>query len=219
LRPWAQVTARVAALLAGALCPVATAAQPVEPPAPRTPPPPPRLEVALRLGGFEMVNSADSYDAVYGETLPLWGVEAAAVLRGRFLVALAYERGEVDGERVLLTRPPRPTGVATELAYAPLHLTLGAVLRPRRPWQLRVGAGPTLLDWRDASGGESQGGSDLGWHVAAGLRRELDRVTLGGELRFSSIPDAVGEGGVTQFFGEDDLGGLALAVVAGYRLR
>jgi hypothetical protein len=109
--------------------------------------------------------------------------------------------------------------VATELAYAPLHLTLGAVLRPRRPWQLRLGAGPTLLDWRDASAGERQGGTDVGWHVAAGLRRGLPRFSLGGELRFSSIPGAVGEGGVTQFFGEDDLGGLELAAVVGYRLR
>ena len=211
MRPWTLL----AAPLAAALCTTAAAAQP----APRTPPPPSRVEVGVRLAGFEMVNSADSYDAVYGETMPVGGVEAAAVLRGRLFLALAYERGEVDGERVLLTRPPRPTGVPTELTYAPLHLTLGAVLRPRARWQVRLGAGPTLLDWQDASAGESQGGTDLGWHLAAGLRRELRRWSLGGELRYSTIPDAVGEGGVTQFFGDDDLGGLELAAVASYRLR
>jgi hypothetical protein len=210
----------VALALAALLGPLAVSAQePDAAPAPKPPPPPPRFEVGLRLAGFEMVNSADSYDAVYGDTLLLYGVEAAVVLRGRWLLALAWERGEVDGERVLLTRPPRPTGVSTTLTYAPLHLTLGWILRPAALWEARLGAGPTLLDWDDSSAGESQGGTDTGWHLGAGLRRRVGRWSLGGELRYSSIPDAVGEGGVSAFFDEDDLGGVELAAVAAWRLR
>jgi hypothetical protein len=51
------------------------------------------------------------------------------------------------------------------------------------------------------------------------MQRAVKRWSLGGELRYSSIPDAVGEGGVSAFFDEDDLGGVELAAVASWWVR
>ena len=177
-----------------------------------------RVRLGARLGAFEMVGSADSYDAVFGEPMPQLGVALEVQPWRRVLFALTYDYGEVDGEQVLPSRPPRPTGISETLTYQPLALTVGYLLNPEALWQWQLGAGATLLTWRD-KGTRSESGSDSGAHAVVGLRREGSRWALGGELRYSTIPDAVGEGGITAFFGEDDLGGVALHFVALYRLR
>jgi hypothetical protein len=184
----------------------------------RPPAPPPAWRLGLRLGAFDMINSADSYDAVYGDPLPLVGVGLEVEVR-RWLLGLTYDLGEVDGEQVLPGRPPRPTGVEETLTYRPLALTGAYLLNPAGRWRWHLGAGAVLLDWEDEGASRSDGGSDAGALAVVGLRRDPGRWSLGGELRWSTIPDAVGEAGVTRFFGEDDLGGLALHLVALYRLR
>jgi len=174
--------------------------------------------LGLRLGAFDMINSSDSYDAVYGEPMPQLGIALEAQVR-RWLIGLTWDHGEVDGEQVLPSRPPRSTGVGETLTYRPLSLTAAWVINPEARWRWHVGAGATLLDWEDEGASRSADGSDTGGHVVGGVRRDRRGWTFGGELRWSTIPDAVGEAGITRFFGDDDLGGVALHVVALYRIR
>jgi hypothetical protein len=180
--------------------------------------PPVEVRLGARLGAFDMVNSPDSYDAVFGEPMPQLGLALEVQPWRRVLLALTYDYGEVDGEQVLPSRPPRQTGVSETLTYQPLALTAAWVANPEARWRWHLGGGLTLLDWKD-EGTRSASGSDSGYHAVAGLRTARARWTLGGELRYSTIPDAVGESGITAFFDEDDLGGLALHFVALYRLR
>jgi hypothetical protein len=193
--------------------------------APGPPAEPTGVRLGFRLGAFEPINSADSYDAVFGEPMPQLGLQVEAAIRGRWLLALAVDHGEVDGERVLLTDPPQGTGVPVTLTVTPVQLTAGVLFRPAPRWRAGLGVGPTLLLWEDESAGESRSRTDTGGHVLLGLRRALgspggpERWSLGGELRYSSVPDAIGQGGVSEFFGEDDLGGLAVQLLALYRLR
>lgn len=175
--------------------------------------------LGLRLGAFDMINSSDSYDAVYGDPVPLLGVAIETEIRRRWLIGLTWDFGEVDGEQVLPSRPPRPTGVGTTLSYRPLSLTGAYVLNPAAGWRWHLGAGVTRLDWSDEGITRRNDGSDVGYHAVAGLRHSHRSWTFGGELRYSTIPDAVGDGGIAGFFGEDDLGGVALHLVALYRLR
>jgi hypothetical protein len=52
-----------------------------------------------------------------------------------------------------------------------------------------------------------------GLHVLGGAEYRVTRwVTVGGEVLWSSVPDALGEGGVSAAFNEDNLGGTALRV-------
>ncbi len=179
---------------------------------------PPAWRLGLRLGAFDMINSADSYDATWGDPMPQLGVALEVEVR-RWLVGLTYDYGEIDGEQVLPGRPPRPTGVEETLTYRPLALTGAFVLNPAARWRWHLGAGVTLLDWEDQGLTRSAGGTDTGGHAVVGVRRGRNRWSFGGELRWSTIPDAVGEAGITRFFGEDDLGGVAFHVVALYPLR
>lgn len=190
-----------------------------EPETAAPPAPPPVWRLGLRLGAFDMTQSSDSYDAVYGDTMLQYGVALEVELRRRWLVELTWDNGEVDGEQVLPSRPPLPTGVDTTLTYRPLALTGAYVLTPDSRWRWHLGAGVTLLDFSDEGLTRRSDGSETGYHAVAGVRRPLRRWTAGGELRYSTIPDAVGDVGITELFGEDDLGGIALHFVALYRLQ
>lgn len=181
--------------------------------------------LTLRLGAFEMTQAADSYDAVFGEVMPQLGIGFELEIGRRWLVGLTYDYGQVDGERVLPADPPIGTGVSEELTYRPLALTLAWRFRPEARLSPYVGAGAMIVDWQDESSGQSASGSDTGYHLVLGLRREGDgagrggRFRWGGELRYSTVPDAIGEAGISRFFGEDDIGGLSLHLLAGWRLR
>lgn len=177
----------------------------------------------VRGGLFDMTNSADAYDAVYGDLMPRIGGQLELDRWRRLRFALTLDYGQVDGERVLLTDPPRGSGVDAELTMLPVHLTAAWRLRPFSRWDWYLGAGPSLLDWEDESAGESSSGTDFGGSVVLGLRRQPRAPAvgarplgwqLGGELRWSTFPDALPDGGVAGFFDEDDPGGLSLTFVA-----
>jgi len=175
-----------------------------------------RFYVGLTAGLFEPYGFADAYDAVYGETLTPIGFELETRLGERWFLALASDFSSADGERVALVPEPVPTGVATELKLNPWRLTFGRVFRAGRPLTVRLGAGATLLSWKETSELESVSGSDLGGHVLLGVRNAFGRFALGAEAVYSTIPDALPEGGAAAQLGEDDLGGLALLATAGW---
>lgn len=178
----------------------------------------PSWHVGLRAGAFEPTAS-DTYDTLWGGTMVQLGVQAEARFDRGWFLALSVDRGEADGE---LVAPgpggPIPTGEPTTLTLMPIHLTVGGIARRDRPWSVYYGAGPSLLQWEDDNAIAPEDRSDNGFHAVAGLRRSFARAAVAAEARWSSIPDALGEGGVSAAFGEDDLGGLALGVVLSFRL-
>jgi hypothetical protein len=177
------------------------------------------VRFGFRLGAFDMLNSADSYDAVYGDPLPLVGGQVEWRFRPRFLFGLSASYGEVDGERAFPSDPPIPLGIDTTLTYLPVHVTTSWRLdRPEEragEWALWLGAGPTFLKWEDDSGlGETVDGTELGGHVALSLRRLGEGWIFGGELLWSTVPNAAGEGAFTKLYDEDDMGGASLTFLA-----
>ncbi|MDX1630407.1 MAG: hypothetical protein R3234_00960 [Thermoanaerobaculia bacterium] len=178
-----------------------------------------QVRLGLRLGAFEMINSGDSYDAVFGDPLPLAGADLELRFASRWLARISAEYGEIDGEQVLLTDPPRPTGIETTLTYAPIHVSAGFLVGPDTPWRFVVGGGATLLRWEESGPSGSDSSTDPGGHLLLSLERTGDRWGIGGEAIYSSIPDAAGAGGASDFFEEDDLGGLALSVTLRWRIR
>ena len=216
-----RASARLVLALLAAAAALPAAAQPADEPA-APPPTPPSWAAGLRAGVFDMTNSPDAYDAVFGDPMPRLGAQLELDAWRRWRLALTVDYGTVDGERVLLTDPPRGTGVDEELTTLPLHLTAAWRFRPRARWDPYLGAGPSLLDWEDESEGASQSGTDPGGNVVLGLRRQRPQVPglrrpggweWGAELRWSTFPDALPDSGAAGFFGEDDPGGLSLTVL------
>jgi hypothetical protein len=211
-----------AAVLALALlaAPTARAQQPgVDDGAPR-PRTPASWAAGLRLGAFDMTNAADSYDAVYGDPLILYGLSLETQWR-RLRFGLSVDHGSVSGERVLLTSGgPRGTGVGQDLTLTPIHLTAAWRFNPGARWEWSAGLGPSWLSWKDEGGGDSTSGSEVGGSAVVELRRTRGGLNApgwewGAELRWSTFPGALpDDGGVTAFYGEDDPGGLALTFAA-----
>lgn len=170
----------------------------------------------LRAGLFEMINAADSYDAIFGEPMPRVGAQVEVDLRSRWRFAGSVDYGVVDGERVFLTNPPRGTGIDEELTMVPVHLTAAYRFRPGATWDVYAGLGPSYLSWKDETDFDSASGSDFGGSVVAGVRLQppAARWRFGGELRWSTFPGALPDGGVARFFDEDDPGGLSLTLLA-----
>ena len=46
-------------------------------------------------------------------------------------------------------------------------------------------------------------------HAVAGLDYGRGTIRFGGEVMYSLVPNAIGFGGVSQVYGEDDIGGLS----------
>ncbi|MBZ0111943.1 MAG: porin family protein [Thermoanaerobaculia bacterium] len=179
-----------------------------------------RLSLGLRGGIFDPTGSPDTFDAVYGgDTMPQFGLDFRVRLGRSWRAHLAADHGTLDGELVIVTPSgPVGTGVETQLTLTPVHLSIERLFRAGRPWSLYLGAGPTYLDWEDDNDFETTSGSDLGYHAVFGAERNFGQTAVGGEVRYSTISDAIGEGGASQFFGEDDLGGVSLHLVVSYRI-
>jgi hypothetical protein len=174
------------------------------------------VHLDLRLSAFEMTGAADSWDAVFGDPMLQGGLGLEWRFARRFLLLATADYGVASGEQVLLADPPVPTGVDVELTYLPVHLSAAWIANPSSAWRLALGGGPSLVSWDDDSG-TGTSATDTGAHALAQLRRTGGRFSWGAELRWSTIPDAVGDGGVTAFYDEDDIGGIALTLFAGWR--
>lgn len=176
------------------------------------------VRLGPRAGAFEMINSPDSYEAVFNAVMPQLGLAVEVELPHRVLLTVAYDFGEVDGEQVLPGRPIRRTGEPETLTYEPLSLTAAWLLPSRSRWEAYLGGGVTYLNWRDV-GARTTSGGDLGAHAVFGFRRGVGAWRLGAELRYSTVPNAVGDSGISRVFEEDDLGGLSLHFVGLYDVR
>lgn len=176
--------------------------------------------LGVRAGLFESTGAADTWDALYGgDAMTQLGAQAELRFDRGWFLALAADRGEVDGELVGLGPGGFvPTGEPTTLTLTPIHLTIGGIARPGSPWQVVYGGGPSLLLWEDDNAVFPDDGSDGGLHAVAGLRRSFTRAEAAAELRWSTFPDSIGEGGVSGLLGESDWGGLSLHLVVGFRL-
>lgn len=176
----------------------------------------------VRFGQHDFTEAEQSVDAVFGgDSASLVGAQVEAQLRSGLFLGLSYETGDLDGNRVVLGPGgvPIPVPIEETLDTDFARLTAGWMFRRDYALTPVVGAGVTSLDWSEESRldgvvVDSVSGSETGYHALGGLRYQWPRFSLGGEVMFSSISDAVGQAGVTQEFGEDDLGGLSINVVA-----
>jgi len=177
-----------------------------------------RFFVGAQVGVFEPLGFADSYDAVYGESLMPIGVRFEWAITERFALALQTSLLEADGELVAIVPGSGtfPTGIPTELELNPWHLTAAWRFHPEGPWSGYLGAGPTLVRFSESNEFEDLSSDGFGGHAAAGIRRAFGRWAIGAEALYAVAPDTFEEAGAAGAFGEDDAGGLTAQLLVGY---
>lgn len=188
-------------------------------PRPRTPPPPPPSR-GIEIGGFGMLGlmnftAADSFDVILGAPSgPIFGGGIRVSERGWFLDVGAWRFSE-DGERVFVFEGQEfPLNIPTTIAITPVELTAGYQFSFRRLPRLRpyAGAGYSSYGYKEtsdfANDDENVAERFNGFHVLGGAQFRVARwVGLSGEVAWTSVPDALGEAGVSAEFDETDLGG------------
>jgi hypothetical protein len=212
------------------------------PPAPQKPATPkpttpasPRETIGVRgfatLGGF-WARAADTFDAVLGSNAGfVFGGGAQVLFPRGFFVEASASRFRREGERVFIGPDQElfPLGIPLEVTLTPFEITGGWRYRhcPRTVKTRAVVCRPTVVPY--GGGGFSsyryQETSDFaddddnvderfgGFHLLGGVEyRATPWLAVGGELAWSSIPDAIGEGGVSAAFNETDLGGITMRV-------
>lgn len=186
--------------------------------------------IGVRAFGAVDINTmaaSDSFQAVFDtSTLPAYGagVDVTGLWKNLF-ARVAVTRAAKTGERaVVFNGRVFPIGVPLDMTMTPIEVGAGwrFPLSPNGRLTPYGGAGALLMRYTEESPFEASGEdvdiSKTGFVVFGGLDVAITRqFFVGGEAQYRSVPDAIGEGGVSQDFGEDDLGGVTVRIAFGVR--
>jgi hypothetical protein len=173
------------------------------------------------FGGMSF-SASESFDAVFGSSTGVifgGGAEVGLPLGGLYVGVGAW-RYSNDGERVFVSGSEVfPLGIPLSVEITPVEVTGGWRFKQISPRLVPyVGGGWSSYAYKETSefaeAGETVEERFNGFHILGGVEfRATPWLGIGGEIAFSSVPDALGAGGVSGEFDEDNLGGTS------YRLK
>lgn len=173
-------------------------------------------EIALEghVGYFDMAaeNSASAlFDSTGG---PTFGGAARYTFWRSAFVSAGIRTFSKDGERVFVSgvnQPVQKLGFPLSIRVTPVFLTVGYRFRDGSLVVPYAGLGGSLTSYKEESevAGEvfRDERSRAGFLGVAGVEVGRGLLRFGAEVGWSSVPDAIGLGGVSKVYGEDDLGG------------
>ena len=175
---------------------------------------------AIGVRGFGTFGSIrfqaqDSFEAVLGSPSgPIVGGGGQVLLPWGIYIEGRASRFKQDGERVFVgpNNEVFRLGIPLQVTVTPLEITGGWRYHNRSRVVPYGGLGYSSYRYKETSdfadAGENVNNSFTGFHIVGGAEfRALRWVALGGEVAWSSIADALGEGGVSAAFDEHNLGG------------
>jgi hypothetical protein len=190
---------------------------------PRRPMPPPLPPPTLNVSGFVMLGSmnftaAESFDAILGSSSGsiFGGGVRVGLPWGGLFVNVGASRFHAEGERALVfDNEVIPLGIPVEVTVIPIEIGGGWRFRFRRAPKLipYVGGGFTATKYEETSD-SSTASEELdetfsGYHLLGGAEYKIMRwLGVAGEASWTTVPDAIGEAGVSEAFNETDLGGM-----------
>jgi opacity protein-like surface antigen len=177
---------------------------------------------SIQIGGYAMVgrfnfDATESFDAILGTSSgPIFGGGARVGLPfgGLFVEVGAWQFSD-EGERVFVSNGTvYPLNIPVEITVTPLEVSGGWRFRiPKLPKLTPYAAGGfTSMRYKETSSfstpAEDVDETFNGYHLFGGAEYKITRwLGAAGEVAWTTVPDALGEGGVSKEFNEDDLGG------------
>jgi hypothetical protein len=173
------------------------------------------------IGGMSFAAS-ESFDAVLDTSSGVifgGGAEVGLPWGGLYFGVGAWRFSE-EGERVFVAGDEVfRLGIPLTIEVTPIEVTGGWRFKNVSPrFVPYVGAGWSSYAYQETSD-FAEAGDDVderfsGFHILGGAEFKLTQwLGLGGELAWSTVPDALGTGGASRAFDETDLGGVS------YRLK
>ena len=174
------------------------------------------------MAGVTLFTASETFEAVLDTSRgPIFGGGLRLTIpRGPYLEVGAW-RFEKDGQRAFVGVGGEvfPLGVPMTVTMTPLEITGGWRVRGLlgRRVTPHLGAGYTSMRYEETSefadDAENVAERFNGFHLTGGAEVRLGRwVALTGDVVWTRIGDAVGDGGVSAVFEEDDLGGTSFRV-------
>jgi hypothetical protein len=183
---------------------------------------PPAFSVRLFAdAGLDRFAAARSFNAIFGQDSgPVFGGGAEVVLYSNWFVRGAAWRFREKGERaVRLNNETFRLGIPLAVTITPVELSAGYRLPigGRKLLIAYVGGGVSSHGYKETSGfaqnDENINERFTGYQLLGGVEYRLHRyVGVAGELQYTTVPDALGAGGLSAEFNEDDLGGLIMRI-------
>ena len=196
--------------------------KPAPAPARRPPQPPSR---SVQIGGYGMIGTfnfaaKDSFDAILGSSsgLIFGGGARVGLPYGGLFVDVGAWRFSAEGERVFVVGDQvYPLNVPAQISVTPLEFTAGWRFRIRKAPKVTpyAGGGFTAMTYSEtsdfATDAEDVDEVFSGYHLLGGAEYKINRwLGVAGEATWTTVPDAIGEKGVSAAFNETDLGGVSL---------
>lgn len=160
----------------------------------------------------------DSFEAILDRSSgPIFGGGGQVLLPFGFYVEIGAWQFSDEGERVFIGPNDEvfKLGIPVEIKITPLEVTGGWRFRRIPKFVPYGGVGYSRYRYKETSQfadpGENVDETFTGFHVAGGLEYQVLRwLGVAGEVGWSSIKDALGEGGVSAHYDEDNLGGTSI---------
>jgi opacity protein-like surface antigen len=200
-----------AALLVGLAGPAMAGPARARPAVPR------ELAVEGQVGYFGMAasNTASAiFDSTGGVT---FGAAGRYTFHRSFFVSVGLRTFSKDGQRVFVSSPGGAVsklGFPLSVRITPIFATVGYRFRNGQMLVPYAGLGLSITGYKETSevAGQTfeESRSKAGFHGLAGLEVGRHMFRFGGELSYSTVPDAIGIAGVSKVYGEKNLGGLSV---------
>jgi opacity protein-like surface antigen len=183
-------------------------------------PPPPAIGIrGIGTVNYTFFQAQDSFEAIFGSAWqPFYGGGAQVVFRDRLFVDVTFEQFKKTGERVVvLEGEVFPLGIEDRVTINPLTFSAGYRFRTDARLVSYVGGGAGSYRYRETSEfaepSENVDERHTSFHALGGVEFRLARwVFTAFEVRYTTVPDALGAPGVSGEFGETNLGGVSLGV-------
>jgi opacity protein-like surface antigen len=167
-------------------------------------------------GGYFQRAAKDSAQAVFEtDGTPIFGGGARYTFWKGLFASAAMRTFSEEGERVFVASPGGPVqrlGFPLRVAITPILLQAGWRFRDGKLIVPYVSAGVAITQYEETSdvAGESFDNefTKTGFTGAAGVEVGRGIFRFAGEVGYTTVPDAIGFGGVSAVYGEDDIGGL-----------
>ena len=180
-------------------------------------------EVSLTLDGgwHDLTSSSNSAKAVFDGASggPTFGFAGQYGLGESFFIRAGARFFRKDGERVFVAAPGSPVfglGHTLTVRIIPAYGLIGFRFLQGGSFRPYIGVGGGATSYKEESdvAGEifTSTATKASGHAVAGLDYGRGTIRFGGEVMYSVAPNAIGFGGVSQVYGEDDIGGLSAVV-------
>jgi len=167
--------------------------------------------------GFISFTATESFDAILGTTSgPIFGGGARVGLPwGGLFADIGAWRFHDEGERAFVFEDEVvPLGIPVDITVTPIEISGGWRFRIRSLPKLSpyVAGGLTAMRYQESSVGstadEDADETFSGYHLLGGAEYKITKwLGVAGEASWTTVPDAIGESGVSAAFDETDLGG------------